>query len=432
MKKILIWTPIPVQRKSSAEEFLADDLYRMNSGNLLFVTSVVRTLMVDPDVRFEPVFGMPGEMRVENIERYNSEYACFAIPLANAFRSEYIGHLEKLTAFVKRLRIPCVVIGVGIQAALNRRVDEPRPFDGAVKRFMDAVLEKSAMVGLRGAHTAAYLKHLGFAEEKDFTVIGCPSMYMWGAELPAIRKKELTAQARICVNGKVQSSRLIHEWMETNCMLTPGYAYIPQRIEEFRMMGYGFPILNKGKGPAPKYLPVDRKSPLIREKRSVGFMSAYAWVDFMRKADFAYGCNIHGSIAAILAGTPCMTVIKDRRVEELAAYFEIPGITEEDMRQGKSVVSLYEKADYGLMQRNHCRRFGHFVDFLNANGLEHIHSGNGSGTEAPYDRYVREQGILPPYYPRSAAEILKDPGTYRVWCRIAAQYAGRLKKKLMK
>ena len=149
MRKILIWTPIPVQRKSSAEEFLADDLYRMNSGNLLFVTSVVRTLMVDPEVQFEPVFGMPGEMREENIERCNAEFSCFAIPLANAFRREYIEQLEKLTAFVKRLRIPCVVIGVGIQAALNRRMDEKFSYDDAVKRFMAAVLEKSAMVGLR-------------------------------------------------------------------------------------------------------------------------------------------------------------------------------------------------------------------------------------------------------------------------------------------
>jgi len=432
MKKILIWTPIPVQRKSSAEEFLADDLYRMNSGNLLFVTSVVRTLMVDQEVQFEPVFGMPGEMREENIECYNAEYSFFAIPLANAFRREYIEQLEKLTAFVKRLRIPCVVIGVGIQAALNRRMDEKYSYDDAVKRFMAAVLEKSVMVGLRGRHTADYLTHLGFTEEKDFTVIGCPSMYMWGAELPPIRKKELNAKARICVNGKLASSELIHEWMKTNCALLPEYNYIPQRIEEFRMMGYGFPILNKGKGPAPKYLPVSRKDLLIREKRSVGFMSAYAWVDFMRNMDFAYGCNIHGSIAAVLAGTPCLTVIKDRRVEELVEYFEIPCVTEEDMRSGRSVISLYERADYGPMQRNHCRRFGHFVDFLNVNGVPHIHAAEAAVGDAPYDRCVHELGILPPYYPRSAPEILKDPGTYRVWGKIAAQYGRRLSKKLLK
>lgn len=48
------------------------------------------------------------------------------------------------------------------------------PFDEDVKEFIKAVLDRSAKVGIRGEITASYLKRLGFREEIDFTVMGCP------------------------------------------------------------------------------------------------------------------------------------------------------------------------------------------------------------------------------------------------------------------
>lgn len=432
MGKILIWTPIPVQRKASAEEILAENLIGTNSGNLLFVTSVVRTLMTGDDVRFETVFGKPEELTDESIERYNAECDCFAIPLANAFRVSYMDHLRRLTQLVKRLRIPCVVIGVGLQMAMHQQVGAGYRFDEDVRAFVRAVLEKSAVIGLRGRQTGEYLKSLGFVEERDYTVIGCPSMYFTGAKLPEIRRTTLSAGARICVNGKLDSSKLIHDWMATNCKLLPDYRYVPQRIEEFWMMGYGIPIFRRQNTPQPGYIPVNRRSPLIRERRSVGFLNAYTWVEFMREADFVYGCNIHGNIAALLAGTPCVTVVKDRRVAEIAEFFEIPRVGDTDMKAGRSVVDLYEHADYGPMQRNHPGRFVHFVDFLNRNGLEHIYAAGSSGEEAPYDRYVRENGALSAYYPAETAELFNPGRMLPMGWKVLNNYGNRIRTKVRK
>lgn len=428
MKKILLWTKIPIQREATAAEFVMDNLYGINSGNMMFTTSVVRALMTADDVRFETVFGNADEVTDACVERYNAECEYFVIPLANSFRISYMDRLKILTDLVRRLKIPCVVLGVGLQATLKQKTDGKYAFDDTVREFMRAVLEKSAKVGLRGAYTAEYLTNLGFAAESDFTVTGCPAMYMWGERFPEIRRMELTPQSRVCINGKLASTKLIHEWMAKNCAALPDYLYIPQRIEEYWMMGYGVPILRKHCKPVPTYMPAGRGNAMIREKRSVGFMSAYAWMDFMRNRDFAYGCNIHGNIAALLAGTPAMVIEKDRRVKELTDFYEIPSITEEDMKSGLDIFTLYDRADYGPMQRNYHDRFAHYVEFLNENGLKHIYS--AESTEAPYDRYVRAAGLLPPYYPRRAAEILMDPGSYKTYIKVAAHYCGQLKKKI--
>lgn len=50
--------------------------------------------------------------KIEDCERINEEYSAFVIPLANAFRDNYKG-LDRLIPFIEKLKIPCVVDGVG-------------------------------------------------------------------------------------------------------------------------------------------------------------------------------------------------------------------------------------------------------------------------------------------------------------------------------
>ena len=120
MKKILQWSVIPTFNEHSAEEILAGNMIGSNTGNLLFHYSVTRALMTDADVQFETQFSNFGGRMDEIAERINAEFDVFAIPLANAFRSDYIPKLNALTQFIRKLKIPCVVIGVGVQAGRCR------------------------------------------------------------------------------------------------------------------------------------------------------------------------------------------------------------------------------------------------------------------------------------------------------------------------
>lgn len=430
MRKILFWAMTPMMGEHSAHEVLVRNYIGSNSGNLLFLTSMARALMTDDDMWIDSQFTSVNSLTDAEIERINAEYDYFVMPLANAFRSNYEDKLRAMTGFMQKLKIPCVVTGVGIQAPAGQRMEDGFAFDSEAKAFVREVLEHSAMLGVRGARTAEYLKHLGFAEERDFTVTGCPSMYMLGGRLPQTRRCELSTQSRVSVNGKVGSSNEIHAWMAKNCRELPDYRYIAQTVEEFWMMGYGVPLLRLSRRVIPDYIPTNRKNPLLYNGRSLGFLSAYTWLDFMRGMDFSYGCNIHGNIIALLAGTPAMVVESDLRVSELAEFYEIPRITLEDIRADRDIMDLYARADYGPLQRNHAARFAHFVDFLNKNGLRNIYADGENPEEAPYDRYVRSIGALPAYYPAKTAELFNPGRMLPMGRKVFNYYRNRVKSKI--
>ena len=56
-------------------------------------------------------------MTEELFERANSEFDVFVVPMANAFRADFVDSLDRLTDFIERLTIPVVVVGVGAQSS---------------------------------------------------------------------------------------------------------------------------------------------------------------------------------------------------------------------------------------------------------------------------------------------------------------------------
>lgn len=53
----------------------------------------------------------------------------FIIPLANAFREDFVEELRNLTKLIRKLKIPCVVIGVGVQADYEPDFNKTNIFD---------------------------------------------------------------------------------------------------------------------------------------------------------------------------------------------------------------------------------------------------------------------------------------------------------------
>lgn len=138
------------------KEAVMNNLVNGNSGNMIFAHSICRTLMVE-DMQIDTI-RMSEDVSDEDIERINSEYESFVIPLANAFHPDFIPEMNRLTSMIRRLSIPCVVVGVGIQKRVTE--DSAEVFADASKEFIKAVLEHSAVVGLRGEMTAVFLKKL--------------------------------------------------------------------------------------------------------------------------------------------------------------------------------------------------------------------------------------------------------------------------------
>ncbi len=100
----------------SAEATLAQDIFHGNVGNHLYTHAVHKTLLT-PGTKIVSN-GTLSEVRratADDCARANEKFDAFVIPLANAFRPQFRDRLENLTAFVKGLTIPVVVVGVGVQ-----------------------------------------------------------------------------------------------------------------------------------------------------------------------------------------------------------------------------------------------------------------------------------------------------------------------------
>jgi len=318
-----------------------------NSGNILFAQSVYKSLytprnQIDVD-GYDPDFAGADEI--------NDRYDAYVLPLANAFRPQFEAQLERYTALIERLKIPCIVVGVGMQAGPDLEELAGTPMDRTVQAFVSAVLDRSSAIGVRGEHTRDYLVRLGF---RDVEVIGCPSLYFHGAEL-GLREPcgTLAGDAAIAVNH------------------TPGAA----TAQFARCVLAGYPnsvfVAQEDANAATWREIVSRISPGDTTGRVRHFKDVPPWLAFMKTRAFSLGTRIHGNIAALLAGVPAMVIVHDARTREIVRYHEIPHVSAGAITEKSSVAELFASADVTAANAGAARRFGRYKDFLEKSGLDH-------------------------------------------------------------
>lgn len=363
-----------------------------NAGNLIYAFGVYRMLSVDGSTELVST-DYRLDYTPEEIARINEEFECFVIPLADAFRPGYAKRsLPALTRIVKALRIPCVVVGVGLAAPYEPGLDFRFPFDGEVRDFIAAVLEKSTIVGLRGEITGDYLAHLGFRPESDFTVIGCPSMYAYGeAQDLSSDAVELHPETRVsfCMSQGANEEQI--GFIRNNVRRLSDAVYLPQRGEELRMMRTGQPYLVK----AADGYPVRITDELIGMGRFFG--SAKAWIDFQRTRQLCFGTRVHGNISAVLAGIPAVFMPFDARGRELVAYHHFAHIPPESVQSDQRLEDWIAKLDFAALSQNHARNLCHYVHFLDLNGIKHIYRSADGGKA--FDEKLAAVDFLPPLRP---------------------------------
>ena len=96
----------------SPEYILTHNVIGTNVGNFLYLNGVLRSLMIDDNTVIQANYYNTNYYKPEYV---NENFDCFVIPLADAFRENFVNELNELTSFVKKLKIPCYVIGVGLK-----------------------------------------------------------------------------------------------------------------------------------------------------------------------------------------------------------------------------------------------------------------------------------------------------------------------------
>lgn len=379
-----------------AAKMIMDNTFGGNIGNLIYQYSVFRTLMTK-DTIITPDYYTYGPDRADEI---NENYDCYIIPLADAFRNEFIPSLRRYTKLINKLKIPVVVIGVGLRAPFEPKLNEGFPFDKDVKNFVKAVLKKSSIIGVRGEITAKYLTRLGFREGIDHVVIGCPSMYTFGREL-SIRNTRVTKESKICVNSSRRSQKKVLDFIARGMVEYPNHYFIPQWLKELKLTYLGAPSIAE----ISKKYPIKMSDPVYMNNRVRFFLNVPTWLEFMKDADLSFGARLHGNIAATIAGTPSLIIPKDARMRELAEYHQLTNLMANKITGKTSLLEIIEKSDFQSPVKVQGRNFDHFIDFLNKNQLEHIYINTVTPSTVPLDQKLADIQLQPPVKPVSGCSL---------------------------
>ncbi|WP_077623394.1 polysaccharide pyruvyl transferase family protein [Sediminibacillus massiliensis] len=422
MKNILIRAGISPLDNFDASYMLLNNSIGGNVGNLIYQYSVFRTLMTE-GTTITPDYYNYDPKRADEI---NKNYDCYIIPLADAFRKDFVPTLRKYTKLIKKLNIPVVVIGVGLRAPFEPKLNEGFPFDEDVKAFVSAVLEKSNMIGVRGEITAKYLSRLGFREGIDHTVIGCPSMYAFGRELN-IRETNITPDSMVTVNSSKLSPKNVLDFITRSMKEFPNHYFIPQWRKEMELTYTGSPTIGK----AANNYPVKMSDPVYMENRVRYFLNVPTWLDFIRQADLSFGARLHGNIAAVLAGTPSILLPKDARMRELAEYHQLTHVMAHDIDEKTKLMDLVDKLDFQQVHKNQGSNFDHFVDFLNKNKLDHIYREDINPSSVPLDNELANINLKQPIVPISGCSLEEMVSRWESYYpKVEAKYGQKQKKQL--
>lgn len=402
-------------------EVIQNNYIGNNSGNMLFQTSVFRTLFTE-----DTTIDIMTDYDLKQPEFINENYDVFVLPLANAFRKDFAtNQLRALTNIIEKLHIPCIVTGVGLQDSFEPNRHSSHDFDDDVKRFVSAVLNRSATIGVRGEITASYLDDLGFHQHD---IIGCPSLYMYGSELPVRAKKTLTKNSIVSITGSIGNPPHIKELLYHCRNLFPNYYYIPQLMHDLKLIYLGIPWPANNPNAQAATFPSTLEYMDFQNDRARFFLNMPSLLEFMQDVDFNIGTRIHGSIGPILAGVPSFIFPTDSRVRELAEYHNLPFMDGRKVTTETDIFDLYEKTDFSQVNHGHKQRFLHYLSFLETNGLDHIYN-HGNGEDTPYDRIIANLAVQPPVRSISNASPQEIANRLTAHFTYAATVEAKLKKQ---
>lgn len=353
----------------SAEAALAygpSGVFGSNVGNLLFADSVHRLLSAPGNDVVADSYVTEKYSSQRHIAKIDREFDHFVIPLANAFRPRFLDPLRRLTDVIEQLTIPVTVVGVGAQFGIGREAKLSDEVEVAVTRFVRAVLDHSAKIGVRGDLTRQFLRRLGFGDE-HVEVIGCPAVYLRGPENTVEVREAPTPDSSIALSISPYA-RSVTPFVRRTLDTYANAVYFPQNHTDLAMMLWG----EDRPGTYDAALPTNTRHVMYREGRMRFPLDSRTWVDTLSTFDYAVGTRIHGTIAALLSRTPATILAFDSRTLELAEYHEIPRKKLSEARKGVTVESLFAESDWSAYNRGLKPRFDTLTRFFESNGISHI------------------------------------------------------------
>lgn len=346
---------LPFNYNVSAAE--ASKAMGQNSGNNVFGFALQKmTLCNSVQVDMRPI-----EWVLKHTDIINNEYeACLYSPANILAVWAKDSNLPMWSDALHKIKIPFHFIGIGAQSDRNYNLDFVDIIRHEGYDFIKSILDTGGNVGLRGYFTADVVKKLGF-KERDFTVTGCPSIFMNGPDTK-IHKKDISRDSlKPIFNGN-------HFWF---CEDFHHYFYdYPQSVficqDLFYALLYDIQSFDK----KDLYLLQGTLfADLFKENRIKLYCDYLSWDKDIRQGGFNFcvGSRIHGNVTSLLAGIPSYVDAVDSRVRELAEFFDIPHGFIDDAQT--NLFELYEKANYTRFNETFSSKYQNFKSFMEKSGL---------------------------------------------------------------
>ena len=330
MKDILIRSvPSPLEMVTPRQAWELN-AYHNNSGNVAFPFGLIRNLTTDSRAVVADWYGA----KLPSAEEVNEKYDMYILPMANDFSGS-------------------------------------RPFDKTSREFIDAVLERSSKLGLRGEITGEYLKALGYVEGSHYEVIGDATLYNLGSQMK-IKDFNYSDDLNIAYNMTPKAPQSALEFLYNLPKNFENATYIPQDMGEFSKIYAGMmdPTANPLRDTIDNF-----PNKLTDEAYLTGklnfFLNFPKWAEYMESVDLSIGTRIHGNVIPTHAGTPSLTMMYGSRLRELAEYHHLPRISAKDVRPDMTLAELVDGVDFHEPERYHTANFEKYVNFLDANGIDH-------------------------------------------------------------
>lgn len=364
MKRYLIRSGFSPLEQYKPNDVFFNRLVAGNSGNMMFVYGIMNVLTTETSSVIPTYYKL--SYSPKEIDKINSNYDAFLIPLADAFRPDFVPFLEAYTELIKKLSIPCVLMSVGIRAPITCNGDVSFPFDDKVKCFLNAILDHSSLLGVRGAVTGNYLKKLGYKEGKHFTIIGCPSLYTYGNNIHI----DSSCDNRVIGFGLSPYENSNVEVFLNNLIKRSERSILLFQLEEefkYSYIGTKPPYFNSLSHSREQII-----EQLENSSDTVFFYSVPNWLDYLNnQIDLFIGDRFHGVVSGVLSNKKHIIVPIDARTKELAEYHDLTRIYENELDPSSQLD--FETFDFHSFEKKQPLNLAHYIDFLHANDLVSVY-----------------------------------------------------------
>ncbi len=301
-------------------------LLQMNRNESCYFSS--RSLILDLDWNAEKI-----------ASELNQKFDLVVYSTANLIRPNFNPGCVAKT--LDALTIEFVVLGMGMQNPLPPSVNSLHP---NLIELLDVCNKKSAVFGVRGLETKAWLEAVGFG---NATALGCPSLYVYPQNILDMLPPD-PLQVQTALTGGYISARIprsislidIFKNFETHYVMQDEMDELKEKII---LNNLNENLYNDASGELNK-IAVES---ILKEihyrdlpfKSYRWFQDPNAWRMFAAQQDIYIGDRLHGGVVALQAGIPSIFISEDQRVDEVADFFSIPKVSAR-LIKGKRVPDL--------------------------------------------------------------------------------------------